>query len=243
MRVPQIFRRAAEASPEVAPPRARNVAMFRRWPGLAAMAGLSVALTSSGCINWIGSNFVPPETAFAPLPITQNNPTLVPNQNRDLVFETVIDVVEDYFKIDRELPVRLEGDVLVEGQIETFPRGGSTLLEPWNRDAANFYERLEGTLQSIRRRAFVRVIPVEAGFLVDVTVFKELEDVIRPEVGSASRAPTLRNDDSLRRFVDPVGGQQPSLGWIPLGRDPALEQEIIAHLQTRLAAFVPPTPL
>ena len=155
----------------------------------------------------------------------------------------MIDVVDDYFKIDRELPVRLEGDVLVEGQIESFPRGGSTLLEPWNRDAVNFYEKLEGTLQSIRRRALVRVIPVESGFLVDVTVYKELEDVLRPEVGSASRAPTLRNDDSLRRFVDPVGGTQPSLGWIPLGRDTALEQKIITDLQSRFAAFVSPTPL
>ncbi len=66
----------------------------------------------------------------------------------------MIDVVDDYFKVDRELPVRLEGDVLVEGQIESFPRGGSTLLEPWNRDAVNFYEKFEGTLQSVRRRAF-----------------------------------------------------------------------------------------
>ena len=186
---------------------------------------------------------MPPEAAFAPLPVVQNNPTLIPNQNRDLVFETVIDVVDDYFKIDRELPVRLEGDVLVEGQIETFPRGGSTLMEPWNRDAVNFYEKLEGTLQSVRRRAFLRVIPVEAGFLVDVAVFKELEDVNRPEMGSASRAPTLRNDDSLRRFVDPVGGQQPTLGWIPLGRDVALEQAIIGQLQARFVAPVAPLPL
>ncbi len=200
-------------------------------------------MASGGCITWFGSDFVPPEAAFAPLPITQNNPSFIPNQNRDLVFETVIDVIDDYFKVERELPVRLEGDVLVEGQIETFPRGGATLLEPWSRDAANFYEKLEGTLQSIRRRAIVRVIPVEGGFLADVTVFKELEDVFRPEVGSASRAPTLRNDNSLRRFVDPVGGQQPSMGWIPLGRDAALEQEIIANLQTRFAAFVAPTPL
>jgi hypothetical protein len=242
MRVLRLIRLsiARQAAPETAPPRARPIARLRGLPSLAVVA---VALSASGCINWFGSNFVPPEAAFAPLPILQNNPTLVPNQNRDLVFETVIDVVDDYFKIDRELPVRLEGDVLVEGQIETFPRGGSTLLEPWNRDAANFYEKLEGTLQSIRRRAFIRVIPVEAGFLVDVTVFKELEDVNRPEVGSASRAPTLRNDDSLRRFVDPVGGQQASLGWIPLGRDAALEQEILGQLQSRLAAFVPPTPL
>ncbi len=240
MRAPPSFRPSAAHDASPAAPPAQRFAADRHLAGLAVVA---IALAAGGCISWLGSDFVPPEAAFAPLPITQNNPALIPNQNRDLVFETVIDVVDDYFKVDRELPVRLEGDVLVEGQIETFPRGGSTLLEPWNRDAVNFYEKLEGTLQSIRRRAFIRVIPVEAGFLVDVTVLKELEDVVRPEVGSASRAPTLRNDDSLRRFVDPVGGHQPSLGWIPLGRDTALEQEIIGQLQSRFAAFVPPTPL
>jgi len=214
--------------------------------GLRAMklaAALS-ALCTSGCLSWFGgTSFVAPEQAFAPLPVTQTNPTLLTNQDRDLVFEATVDVIDDYFKVERELPVRLEGDVLVEGQIETFPRGGSTLLEPWNRDAVNFYEKLEGTLQSVRRRAIVRVIPVEAGFLVDVTVIKELEDVARPEQGSASRAATLRNDNSLRRYVDPVGGTQPNIGWILLGRDVALEQQIIGQLQSRFAAFVPPRPL
>ena len=87
------------------------------------------------------------------------------------------------------------------------------------------------------------MIPVEAGFLVDVAVLKELEDVARPEQGSASRAATLRNDNSLRRYVDPVGGTQPNVGWILLGRDVALEQQIIGQLQSRFTAFVPPRPL
>jgi hypothetical protein len=176
------------------------------------------------------------------LPIVISNPTLLPNQDRDLVFETVVDVLDDYFKIDREIPVRLEGDVLVEGQIETYPRSGSTILEPWGRDTVNFYERIEGTLQSVRRQALARVIPAEGGFLVEVVILKELEDVLRPEAGSASRAANLRNDNSLRRYIDPVTGTQPTLGWIGIGRDVALEQKILVELASRFAPLAAPPP-
>ncbi|HEX4142269.1 MAG TPA: hypothetical protein VHY91_01855 [Pirellulales bacterium] len=210
-----------------------------RW--LASLA-LACLVVSEGCITWIPPNAMQPEAAFAPLPIVANNPVLLPNQDRDLVFETVLDVIDDYFKVDYEIPVRLEGDVLVEGQISTFPRSGSTILEPWGRDAINFYERLEGTLQSIRRQALVRVIPAEGGFLVDIVVTKELEDVLRPETGSASRAANLRNDNSLRRYVDPVTGTQPTLGWIRLGRDVALEQKMLVELASRFGPLLPPAP-
>ena len=44
----------------------------------------------------------------------------------------------------------------------------------------------------------------------------------------------LRNDNSLHRVTNPVGGLRPSAGWIPQGRDLALEQIILAHLQERL---------
>lgn len=204
----------------------------------ALAAIVSAAISTAGCITWLPAGGLQPEDAFAPLPIIAPNPTLLPNQDRELVFETVVDVIDDYFKVDYEIPVRLEGDVLVEGQIGTFPRSGSTILEPWGRDAVNFYERLEGTLQSTRRQALVRVIPAEGGFLVDVVVTKELEDVLRPEAGSASRAANLRNDNSLRRYIDPVTGTQPTLGWIRLGRDVALEQKILMEMASRFGPIV-----
>jgi hypothetical protein len=211
---------------------ARSLAFF-------ALAAMSFA---GGCLNWIPPTVLQPEAAFAPLPIIVNNPVLIPNQNRDLVFETVVDVIDDYFKIDEEIPVRLEGDVLVEGLVRTYPRSGSTILEPWARDAANFYERIEGTLQSIRRTALARVIPAEGGFLVDLIITKDLEDVLRPEAGSASRAANLRNDNSLRRYIDPVTGTQPTIGWISMGRDVALEQKILVELASRFGPVVLASP-
>jgi len=129
--------------------------------------------------------------------------------------------------------------VQTEGLLETFPRPSSTFLEPWEGDTVTNYDRLEATLQSIRRHATVRVVPSEGGYLVDVAVFKELEDVPKPENLFASRF-NLRNDDSLHRLSTPVGGEEPTVGWIPQGRDVGLEQKILSQLQVRLVN--PPVP-
>jgi hypothetical protein len=85
----------------------------------------------------------------------------------------------------------------------------------------------------------VRVIPDQSGFLIDVAVFKELEDVLRPERATAGAA-TFRNDASLERFTEPVGGQAPTQGWIPKGRDTALEQAIIEELQATFSKACAP---
>lgn len=163
------------------------------------------------------------------------NPVQLPGRDRDFTWDQIVDVVDDYFEIEREDRVRLEGDVLTVGRIDTLPIAGATFFDPMRGDSANTYERLESTLQSIRRRALIQVVPNENGYLVDVAVYKELEDVPRPEFATAGAA-TLRHDSSRDRYTRPVGGQPTTLGWIPLGRDPALEQRILAKIQVRLGA-------
>mgnify|MGYP000975489035 CR=1 FL=1 len=101
--------------------------------------------------------FAPPEAFLPPASAVTNNRILVPVVDQDQVWEQVVDVVDDYFKIEHEERIRLVGDILTEGRLETFPRSGSTLLEPWNKDSVTAYEQLESTLQSTRRRASVRV--------------------------------------------------------------------------------------
>jgi hypothetical protein len=196
-----------------------------------------------GCNAWSVATYVPSEAPYGPPPVP-TNPVLVTSLDRDFVWDQVVDVVDDYFRIEKEERVRLVGDLLTEGRLDTYPRGGSTLLEPWNNDSSTPYERLESTLQSIRRRALVRVVPAQAGFLVDVQVFKELENVPAPETGAVSLAnpSALRNDNALQRVTNPIGGAQPTLGWIPQGRDAALEQLILAQIQARLSGFSPPRP-
>jgi hypothetical protein len=130
--------------------------------------------------------------------------------------------------------------MLTEGMLTTYPRTGSTIFEPWNPDSVTPYERWLATLQSLRRRAVVRVSPAQDGFLVDVEVYKELEDVPRPESGAISlaNAQTLRNDDALIRLTNPVGGREPTAGWLGLGRDTALEQVILAGIQARIGGIM-----
>src|SRR5688572_2410071 len=84
-------------------------------------------------------------TAPPVIPVCAQNPMPVASPDSHFVFEVAVDVVDDYFTVDREEPIRQIGNVLTEGRIETFPVGGSTILEPWRGDSANGYERLEST--------------------------------------------------------------------------------------------------
>lgn len=191
------------------------------------VAGL-LALAVLGCAR--GPYWTQPPTQS--LPVYCDNPTLLPIADHEHVWEMVVDVVDDFFRIEREEPVRLVGDVLTEGRIDTFPQGSPTALEPWRPDAAGTYQIVENTLQSMRRQAIVRVLPAEGGYWVDVAVFKELEDVVRPQHATAGAA-TLRYDETLTRVVNPVGEQEIHRGWIPQGRDTALEQRILRRLHAR----------
>jgi len=165
---------------------------------------------------------------------TYSNPSHLPVADHRLLWETVADVVDDYFPdFQYEEPVRQIGNTLTEGRLETYPEGSPTLLEPWRRDGVGSYEKLENTLQSMRRFAVLRVIPAEGGFLVEVAVYKELEEVRKP-AGATAGAATLRYDESLERVIDPATDQPVHRGWIPKGRDPLLEQTILGHLHERL---------
>ncbi len=171
----------------------------------------------------------------------------VPVTNPDWAWDQIVDVVDDYFQIASEDRVKQVADVMTEGRIDTFPVTGATIFEPWRKDSANLHERWECTLQSIQRRASVRVIPDATGYLVDVSVWKELEDVPKP-IHANTGAATFRYDTSLQRDTEfdpdpnripgdparPVGPRTPTAGWIYLGRDPALEQEMLAKIRAKL---------
>ena len=123
----------------------------------------------------------PPQAALA------QNPMYVPLSDREFLWNQLVDTVDDYFDIEREERVRLVGGVLTEGQLDTFPQPGATMLEPWRKDSSPGFERRYATLQSMRRRAIVHVKPqVDGGYLVDLAVYKELEDVSQPEFSTVN---------------------------------------------------------
>jgi hypothetical protein len=163
------------------------------------------------------------------------NPILVPVVDDQLAWEQIADVVSDYFTIAREQQARRSGEVWSEGRIDTAYEGGATWLEPHRHDSVGSFNRWESTFQTIRRIATVRVIPDAGGYLVEVVVNKELEDMPRPEHSTAGAA-TFRTDGSLPSArADTVSRTFSSPRWIPLGRDTPLEARMLADIHARLA--------
>jgi hypothetical protein len=198
-------------------------------------------LAASFCLLVLSGCTLEPTGVASPGPaqaVTYENPVFIPGTDFQRIWETVVDVVDDYFRIEREEPVRLVGNVLTEGRLDTFPEVSSTLLEPWRRDSATSYDKVEATLQSMRRRAQVRVLPAEGGFWVDVAVYKELEDMVQPEQSTVGSA-TFHTESTQVRIINPIGAQEMHQGWIPKGRDPNLEQLMICQLQSRLSGATP----
>lgn len=185
---------------------------------------IAIALLVCGCASWHR-----PGPGCATDQVGQ---VFVPCQDSEFVYKQVVDVVDDYFRIQEEEHVRVVGDTAIEGRIDTYPVVGATLLEPWRRDTAG-YERLESTLQTTRRTARVRLIPTPGGHLVEFAVYKELEDLLKPERTTAGAA-TFRNDSSVARYNEPVLDQAVTTGWIGQGRDTDLERRMVANLARKM---------
>jgi hypothetical protein len=120
-----------------------------------------------------------------------------------------------------------------DGVIETEYKTGSGLLEPWHHDSAGMENRLESTLQSIRRRVLVTVTPAPGGHMLGVEVYRELEDLQGLAANSAGGA-TFQETTPLRRDLNLVVGQTAPSGWIPQGRDPELEHRVLQDIQRSL---------
>lgn len=168
----------------------------------------------------------PPET-FVP------NPLELPPAPDDFVWSQVVDSVDDYFRIAREQPVLNSGGLVSDGRLETVYKVGSSLAQPWNKDSTPGFERLQASLQSIRRKAIVTVRPQGAAYVIEVVVQKDLEDTDRTQFATETTL-SRRHDGTLIRERDRIDAGPQTLGWIPLGRDASLEQAILADIFGRI---------
>jgi hypothetical protein len=187
---------------------------FRR---LAAFVVLISVVSGTGCSAvalWLMPG--PPAT----------NPLAVPSSDFETVWKESVAVLDEYFDIASEN--RLSRTIITQ------PRIGATMLEPWNGDTVDLAQRFEATIQTIRRHARITINPAPGGgFLVKVEVFKELEDLPKPDRQSMGRA-VFNNDFPLNRTYEIVGPVPLPQQWIPRGRDPNLEQVILERLRYRL---------
>lgn len=178
---------------------------------------LSVALYS-GCAG--GSSFRVGQV----VPVQAPNPLFVATSNEDYVWERMVETLEDF-----QLPIHRENRQ--SRVIETEYKVGASVFEPWHKDSVGFSNRLESTLQSVRRRVVMTMIPSDepTGYSVNVVAYKEFEDL----PGIAANSPggaTFLESKPLDRDLNQVVGQSAPSGWMWAGRDYQLEQSIVGQL-------------
>jgi len=184
-------------------------------PGAAGFAALAIAglLMAAGC-------------GLTRNQVVSSNPMVVRAASFDVAWEATVRAVDEFFEINEENRLAR--------RITTEPVTGATVFEPWRGDSVGFDQRLESTLQTIRRFAIARVEPLpDGGYGIDVQVFKELEDLDRPEKQTGGLA-TFPQDSPVVRSREIIGPVPTPIGWIPKGRDPDLEQRILRHIRAEL---------
>lgn len=204
---------------------------WKNW----AIIILSLASLTCGCGRFAAKSPTPWPQGHEPI----NNPVLVPMVDREMLMDQISDELDDYFRIYREERLRLVNNVLTEGWIETHPKIGSTMFEPWRKDSTPGFERLHATLQTVRRFAKVRIIPNKDNYAIDVKVYKELENRQAPERSTVTGR-DIRHNNALDSNPDAPFPDAPNKGWIPMGRDFSLEQQIIRNIQERVTKFCIP---
>ena len=174
-----------------------------------------------------------------PIEMPVSNPAHIGAVDSDFLWRQIVDSVDDHFRIDTEQPVRRDNMNWLPGSLSTYPEVSGTSLEPWRRDTARGFERLQSTIQSIRRTANVRIVPEATGYLVEVQVMKEQEDVDQSQFATAGAA-AQRHDGSIIRHENQLRQAPITLGWYEIGRDRDLERRILENILGRITNVEPP---
>ncbi|MGI6401854.1 MAG: hypothetical protein ACOX0A_07080 [Thermoguttaceae bacterium] len=206
------------------------------------VAAAAIALCVAACVG-CASGVAPGGNAVAvgAYEPDQPNPLFVETQDADALWDAIVDVVDNYFIIDVEQPMRTYERYdstgrrylyRTEGRLETKPSIMGGVQEPWRQNRAEGANRWFATFQTVRSSAVVRVVPEGEGFFVYLSVFDEIEDMPRPM--GASVGYNLKFRDDVSQLSSPVGERAKSKGWIPVGRDDDLERRMMNELAWRV---------
>ncbi len=194
-----------------------------------------LGIAIAGCHHFWPAKAGPPP----PITVPVSNPAHVGNVDPTFLWQQVVDTVDDHFRIASEQQVRRENTNWLEGRLRTFPEVSGTTFEPWRGDTTRGIERLQSTFETVRRTATVRVIPEVTGYLIDVVVLKEQEDVDQSQYSNAG-ASAQRHDGSIVRNDKQVSLLPITLGWYEIGRDRQLEQKLLENILGRITNVEPP---
>ena len=144
------------------------------------------------------------------------------------LFDKVLDVVGGEFDI--------AFSNRYDGRIESQPRLAPGLEQPWKPGSPNLYERIQAVCQTYRHRCFVLIQPEREGaYRINVTIFKELEDLPKPSRDPSAGA-VFRNDPSVDHVAEIVDQASASPSWIPKGRDYPFEHKLLRKIEDALLA-------
>jgi hypothetical protein len=156
-----------------------------------------------------------------PILVSPGQPT--PSSYRE-VFEKCVDVLDDYFAL---LPPNA-----YDGRITTQPRIAPGYEQFWKIGNPDPRQRLFATLQTVRQTATIEIRAGDrGGYLVYVVVERELEDLPRPTRSLVGNA-TFQEQQTVDRTVEVITPETVTAGgWFKIGRDYALEQEILSRIR------------
>ena len=199
---------------------------------------LEILFLGSALLSAVGCSTYEPFAATRELSWKWNapqshNPIFVEHYDHEFLWSIVVDVIDNHFEVERDIPIRLYGNVLTEGHLETKPKIGGSLFEPWHADSVGIEERALCTAQTIRRRVEIHVVPETGGYTIEVKVFKELEDNSQP-LRAVANASNLRFQDNADEFADKIDVDPSSAGWFIIERDAALENRLLMEIVYRL---------
>ena len=143
------------------------------------------------------------------------------------VFERCINVLDDDFVLLTANPY--------EGKIITEPRMAPGYEQFWKGGNPDVRGRLMATFQTVRQTAVIEIRTGErGGYFVSVIVQKEQEDLPRPSRQTTGGA-VFQEAPTVDRQLEVIGEPSVSPGgknWYPIGRDYALEQELLRRIRT-----------
>jgi hypothetical protein len=156
-----------------------------------------------------------------PILVSPGMPTAAAYQE---VFETTIDILDDYFELLPPDPY--------DGRIVTKPRIAPGYEQFWKSGNPDARGRLLATFQTIRQTATAEIRAGDrGGYLVFVIVERELEDLAQPTLARAGGA-VFQESPTVDRQLQVVGPDSSAdQGWFKIGRDYALEQQILRRIR------------